>query len=54
MRPLFAFFGAEVMVSGIYAGKADIDEHQQMSPTLQAAVDAAVQQAVRALGRTTF
>ena len=53
MRPLFAFFGAEVMVSGIYAGKADIDDQQQMSPTLQAAVDAAVQQAVRALGRAT-
>lgn len=51
MRPLFAFFGAEVMVSGIYAGKADIDEEHQMSPTLEAAVDAAVQQAVRALGR---
>lgn len=49
MRPLFAFFEAEVMVSGIYAGKADIDENHQLSPALEAAIDAAVRQAVRAL-----
>lgn len=49
MRPLFAFFGADVVPSGIFAGKADIDEQHQMVASLEAAVAAAVQQAARRL-----
>ena len=48
MRPLFAFFGALVMPSGIFAGKTDIDDEHRMVPSLQAAVDAAVRQAAAA------
>lgn len=49
MRPLFSFFGAQVMPSGIFAGKTDIDEQHHMVPALQAAVDAAVRQAAAAV-----
>lgn len=49
LRPLFAFFGAVVVPSGIYAGKADIDESYRLKPSLDAAIEAAVHQASQAM-----
>jgi len=49
LRPLFSFFGARVLPSGIFVGKNDLDGERRMVPTLQAAVDKAVQQGAVAL-----
>ncbi|MEY5099383.1 MAG: hypothetical protein RJA36_2102 [Pseudomonadota bacterium] len=50
MRPLFAFFGAQVMNAGVFAGKTDIGEQYQLAPALEAAIDSAVRQAAHSLG----
>ena len=49
LRPLFSFFGARVLPSGIFVGKNDLDAERRMVPSLQAAVDKAVRQAAAAL-----
>lgn len=54
LRPLFSFFGANVMAAGIFAGKPDIDDQYRLSPALQASIDNAVGQAVRALHQSAL
>ncbi|WP_296800104.1 NAD(P)H-dependent oxidoreductase [Variovorax sp.] len=49
LRPLFAFFGAVAMPTGVYAGKADIDEQHRPGPALEAAIGGAIAQAAHAV-----
>lgn len=53
LRPLFAFFQADVLAPGLFVGKADLDGAGQPVPALAAAMEAAVAQAVRRLNEST-
>jgi len=51
LRPLFGFFEAASVPTGVYAGAADIDRDGQLSAPLRARLDAAVGQLSAALAR---
>jgi FMN reductase len=53
LRPLFAFFDAEVVSPGLFVGKADLDEAGKPQGPLAEAVDTVVARAVRALAVRT-
>lgn len=39
LRPLFAFFSADIIATGIYATEADFEEHRPHSPALLARIE---------------
>jgi len=49
LRPLFGFFEAASVPTGVYAGSADIDSDGRISPPLRARLDTAVAQLTAAL-----
>ena len=39
LRPLFAFFSADILATGLYATESDFTDHRPSSPTLIARID---------------
>jgi FMN reductase len=52
LRPLFGFFEAASVPTGVYAGAADLDRDGQLSAPLSARLDTAVAQLTAALARS--
>ena len=44
LRPLFAFFSADILATGLYATEADFIEHRPQSAQLHARIDRAVEE----------
>lgn len=54
LRPLFGFFEAASLPTGVYAGSADIDREGALSEPLRARLDAAVGQLTATLAHSRF
>jgi FMN reductase len=44
LRPLFAFFSADILATGLYATEADFTDYQPSSPTLLSRIDRTVEE----------